>query len=183
MKLNFYLVGKFESSLAASMQEYIADGLWEYSKVESLNSCSGQKAMFLTICSHRFRIFTVILYSSEECKEFILSGLSTNKENVDDNALDDYMMEVSNSVSGTFKRDVGSVIPALGMSTPHILDKDSVIEIEKYSNIEGHFRQVKLNQQHLFYIGYFYSPNTDEDIEVEEPMIESDVDSGELELF
>lgn len=183
VSLSQVIADMFRSSLQTSMQEALPEGHWDFSSIDNSDSIDTEEALFLTICSHQFRVFVAIHFSLEDCREFVAAGLNIASDALTDKSSYDFLLEISNSVCGMLKRDLGNAVPALGMSTPNILERGSFNFIELFKAATTGFQKVELNNKVLFYAAYYYCPNVEEEIEVDFVEPEIDIDSGELELF
>jgi len=183
--LSSHLISLFDQNLQSSLKEYIPAAQWKFAETESFESNSSEEALFLSICSHQFRIFVSMHFTLSNCKSFIGRALNVAEDSLDNKAAYDFLLEVGNNVCGTFKRELGHAVPALGMSTPNILERGSFSFVELFSSASKRFQNVELDGQLLFCAGYYFCPNVSEEIEVELPeqVFEEDVDVGELELF
>lgn len=181
--LNQLLKDLFDKSLRSSLNDLSGDDRWSYLPFNKSKELDSEQAVFLTICSHQFRVFITIHFVLEQCKNFINQALNEKKENIDEKASYDFLLELSNSICGMLKRELGNAVPALGMSTPNILDEASFQFIDIFKAEDTYFQEIKLDGNHIFYAGFYYCPNVDGDIEVTVQQPEKEVDSGELELF
>lgn len=177
------LSSMFDNSLEASLKEVLPNDNWQFSTTDNINQVDEKEALFLSICSHQFRIFVAIHFTLANCEEFVSTGLNVSTEALNSKASYDFLLETSNSLCGMLKRELGNAVPALGMSTPNILEKGSFEFIDIFNTQAQHFQKVELNNQTLFFAGYYYCPNIDQEIEVEIQETQSELDSGELELF
>ncbi|PIP79332.1 MAG: hypothetical protein COW84_09765 [Gammaproteobacteria bacterium CG22_combo_CG10-13_8_21_14_all_40_8] len=173
----------FNKSVQMAFKDCIPDDGWEFSSISNdANAIKDEEAIFLTISSHLFRIFISIHFSiDEQCKLFISKSLKDNKGELTLDTINDYLCELGNSVCGGLKRELGKSIPALGMSTPNILEKGcfaymSSLQIEDEKTI-----LVKYNSTPLFTANYYFSKHGDLDFEVE--VLHEDSGGGELEFF
>lgn len=185
VSLDKVLVDMFNSSLRTSMREKLPHAEWSFSSYDDLDRVPSKEALFLSICSHKFRIFVVIHFTLDDCKDFLSASMNVNQDSLDSKAAYDFLLELSNSLCGMFKRDLGSAIPALGMSTPNILERGSFDFIKVFKAADVHFQKVEFNHLPLFYAGYYYCPNVDGDIEVDLDFmpVEDTSEAGELEFF
>ena len=183
--LTSHLKSLFDQCLQSSLKEYLSAAQWNFAETDSFETTPSEEALFLSICSHQFRIFVSLHFTLSHCKGFIARALNVAEESVDNKAAYDFLLEVGNNVCGMFKRELGHAVPALGMSTPNILDRGSFSFVDLFNSTSKRFQNVELDGQPLFCAGYYFCPNVSEEIEVEAPeqVIEDDVDVGELELF
>jgi len=183
--LTSHLKQLFDQSLQSSLKEYLPAAQWKFTEADSFESNSSEEALFLSICSHQFRIFVSMHFTLSQCQRFITNALNVSEDSLDDKGAYDFLLEVGNNVCGMFKRELGHAVPALGMSTPNILDRGSFNFVDLFNSTSKRFQSVELDGQPLFCAGYYFCPNVSEEIEVELPeqVFEEDVDVGELELF
>jgi len=169
-----------ESLTASSSPEY-----WSIKEKQSLPDLNEAEFYVLTMSSQLFRIFILMHFTkSPQTDSFVANVLNINPKSVDNDKFYDYLGEVGNAFCGSVKRDVGRIVPSLGMSTPNRLSKDCL----KYmpllkTDFEAH-AVAEYNDTPLFYASIYLSADEELNFEVNTHQTnEDDVDSGELEFF
>ncbi len=171
----------FDKSVESAFRDCIPEGDWSFSPLAE-DPETMDEAVFLTISSHLFRIFISIhFHIDDRCKHFISTALKDNKGALELDTINDYLCEVGNAVCGGFKRDLGKSIPALGMSTPNILQQGCFNYIKDLNVEHEKILLVKYEGNDLFYASYYFCKHGDLDFDVD--VSEDEADAGELELF
>ena len=176
------LDGMFKRSIESCLGDSLPDGGWYISSLQSTDGVEVNEAIFLTICSHQFRIFLTLHFDIEKCTSFYRKALKISAEDVSDQSVYDFLYEVGNSICGVLKRDLGTSIPALGMSTPNLLSQGCFDFISVFDVVKSGNYSVEVDSDFVLYAGYFYCRSDDVEIEVVEQSVD-DVESGELEFF
>ncbi len=182
-ELSTALVSMFNQSLESSMAEIEQAGEWDFSYSDKTTDANFNEAVFLTMSSHLFRIFIALNFERKTISDLVSVGLGTKKENIDKQSTDDYLLELGNSVCGFFKRILGEHIPALGMSTPNLLQVESFSYMDSFHITSQSFQWVKFRGKPVLLAGYYYCPYKEEEIDIELHQFSNTNDSGELELF
>ncbi len=100
---------------------------WVTGKVEALHELRHEHCIVLTISSFRFKIMCLLHHSMDAAnRAFVADATGTKLEELDESVYTDYLMEMSNSFCGTFKRHLQGSCPPLGMSTPNLLESASL---------------------------------------------------------
>lgn len=103
---------------------------WSSSRADSLSEIPFDHCIVLTISSFRFKIMCLLHMNLDEANhQFIADTLNIKLSDLTDDAYNDYLLEMSNSLCGTLKRHMQSSCPPLGMSTPNFLQR-SCLSIE-----------------------------------------------------
>lgn len=172
----------FSRSIHMAIQDSNNRDSFSVNSAKSFKKRTSEEAIFLTISSHRFRLFVVIDFTQNQCSEFVKLATQSKSDAITEQEFYDYMFEFGNGLCGIFKREIGKAIPALGMSTPNLLSRDSINLMTCYSiNKKAHY-QISINDKILFYSSFYFLPSSHQDILVS--LVEEDTsDTGELELF
>lgn len=97
---------------------------WVTSKVETLAELRHEHCLVLTISSFKFKIMCLLHHSMDAAsRTFVAEATATKLEDLEDSVYTDYLMEMSNSFCGNFKRHLQGSCPPLGMSTPNLLER------------------------------------------------------------
>lgn len=171
-----------ESSIKHALLDIPVDDHWQTQDVSDFRDIDTERAVILTVANHHFKLFVTIDFKVDECKYFIQSYLFSAKEVFDDSVFNDYILEMGNSICGVLKREIGKSIPALGMSTPNFLSRESINYIAGFAPEKHISKQVIYNEQLAFYVNCYLITNSKSDFAVN-IVEEDDVDAGELELF
>ncbi|WP_144393852.1 hypothetical protein [Pleionea sediminis] len=181
-----FLKNEFIKCLKQSMNESVADANWDYRENRELKHESYPKIILLTVSSHLFRIVLILHFSyNETCHKFVAAGLKSGGEKLGKDKIHDYLKEVGNSLCGGFKRNLGNVVPSLGMSTPNILDDYCLSYIEELDVIDKHTATVSFNGQELFGASYYLCAAEKIQVDMSNARLseETQSEAGELEFF
>ncbi len=173
----------FEKSVSLAFKDCDANSEWKLVKVEKNSvDIQDEEAIFLTISSHLFRIFISLHFAiNDNIKTFISSSIKETKGVLSDDVINDYLCEVGNSICGGFKRELGKSIPALGMSTPNVLEKGCFVYMDSLDIEREQCFLIKYNGVDLFTANYYLSEHGNLDFDVEVNLENSE--AGELEFF
>lgn len=182
VNLSTLLDDMFNRSISMAIQDSNSRDSFSVASAKSFKKRSTNQAIFLTISSHRFRLFVVIDLSQKDCSEFVRLATQSKTDTMTEQEFYDYMFEFGNGLCGIFKRELGKATPALGMSTPNLLSRESVNLMTSYSIDKKAHYQISLNESILFYCSFYYLPSSNQEVLVS--LVEEDTsDTGELELF
>lgn len=158
---------------------------WAIKEKQALVDLKESEFFVLTMSSQLFRIFILIHFTkSSQTEAFVADVLKINNNNVDDDKFYDYLGEVGNAFCGSVKRDIGKIVPSLGMSTPNRLNKDCLKYIDLLHTDCEYHAVAEYDDNPLFYASIYLSADEELNfnVNVSQPN-DDDVDSGELELF
>lgn len=171
-----------ETSIKNALLDIPVDDHWKIHEVANFTDIKTERAVILTVANHHFKIFVTIDFIVQECRSFIKNNLFNTKEAYDDNVFNDYILEMGNSICGVLKRELGKSIPALGMSTPNFLSRESINYLTGFNPEKHKSHKVSYQEQLAFYVNCYLISNSKAEFSVN-VVEEDDVDSGELELF
>ncbi len=173
----------FDDSISLAINDIQKEIKWSKSEIHDIKNTKTEKAVFLTISGHQFRLFVIIHYIDTEMASFVKQclGIKANDALTEQDSID-YIYEFGNSLCGIIKRELGNGIRALGMSTPNLLHRQSVDLMESFNITAQGFRKIDVAAKAAFYLSFHLVPDVKEDIQIEINEHAS-VDSGELELF
>jgi len=169
----------YEEAVSASSDS--AD--WYIKEISNLKDINESEFYVLTMSSQLFRIFILLHFSKRDSTEqYVCDVLKINPSNMDDDKFYDYLGEVGNSFLGSVKRDIGRIVPSLGMSTPNRLNKDCLKYMKSLNtDFEAH-AVAEYQDQPLFYASVYLVADDELNFQITRNHID-DVDSGELEMF
>lgn len=181
-----FLRSEFITCLKLAFTESLSEADWKFKEGKELTHSKFPKIILLTISSHKFRIiFTLHFDYSENCLNFVAQGLKSGNEKLGKDRINDYLSEVGNSFCGAIKRNLGNIIPSLGMSTPNMLDDFCLEYIKELEVLDQHTATVSFNGQETFGASYFLcaSESLNIDMSNAHQSTASQADAGELEFF
>lgn len=188
MLVNEEFKNEIKRTFRISFEESLIPGtdssLWQFKEKSNLNQLNAQEFYVLTMSSQLFRIVVLFHFTRRaESEAFVGDVLKVNANNMNEDKFYDYLGEVGNAFLGSIKRDIGKLVPSLGMSTPNRLNKDCLKYMTTLNtNFESH-AIAEFNGQELFYSSIYLVADQDLDIEVNKTQLEDETDSGELEMF
>lgn len=164
---------------------------WVTSKADALDDLRHETCIVLTISSFKFKIMCLLHLTLDAAnRAFVAEATATRAEELDEAAYTDYLMEMSNSFCGNFKRHLQGSCPPLGMSTPNFLDRGSLdFDNIKLSHTVHVKAQTAFGEPSLFGASALVIVRNDGDFTLQhyhENVSEIDSaaeSSGELELF
>lgn len=113
-----------QGSLEHMLAECQPTGDWSCSRADSLAEIPFEHCIVVTISSFKFKIMCLLHMNLDEAnRQFVSEAMHINRSDLQDDAYNDYLLEMSNSFSGTLKRHMQSSCPPLGMSTPNFLHR------------------------------------------------------------
>jgi len=174
---NMAMLG-MRSSLAAA-----EDQVTELITLPQMSKPPESHAVLLTISSLKFRMLSILYFSHNDVTRQHYARLSKQKaEEMSQQAFLDAICEAGNMCCGGINRDLGSVFPWVGMSTPNIVESHctSHLGILKYGHLQ-HYK-LSISNDHHAYLSLCVSESEDLDFDFQMPEV-SDQGSGELEIF
>lgn len=171
----------YEESLTAGSET----SRWTIKEKTQLTDLNEAEFFVLTMSSQLFRVFILMHFTkSPKTEAFVADVLKINANSVDDDKFYDYLGEVGNAFCGSVKRDVGKIVPSLGMSTPNRLNKDCLKYIDQLHTDFGFHAVAEYDDSPLLYASMYISADEELNFKVNtNQAIDDDVDSGELEFF
>ena len=115
---------------------------------------------------------------------YVSRALEVPLENLSEDTFYDYLGEMGNQFCGAFKRELGKVLPHLGMSTPNRLSNESLCHLKGLDC--GHEVHVKVStpDEITVYASLYVSTYGKDEFRLDDvPLEESPVETGELEMF
>jgi hypothetical protein len=162
-----------------------AHGEWELESLARVEEIKAQEFIILTISSYDLRTFVLLHFSKNaNSTRYVSSALDTTPHNLSDAAFYDFLGEVGNKFCGAFKRELGRVLPHLGMSTPNRLPHESLIHLQNLCC--GYDTHVKVStpDEIIVYASLYVSTYGQEEFRLDEiPLEVEPVETGELEMF
>ena len=171
----------YEESLVAGSDT----SRWSIKEKQQHNDLNEAEFFVLTVSSQLFRVFVLMHFTkSPQTEAFVSDVLKINSNNLDNDKFYDYLGEVGNAFCGSIKRDIGKIVPSLGMSTPNRLNKDCLKYIDLLSTDLEFHAVAEYDDNPLFHASIYLSADDELDFNVNvSQTIDEDIDSGELELF
>jgi hypothetical protein len=158
---------------------------WELEPLASVDKIKAHEFIILTISSYDLRTFVLLHFSKNaNSTRYVSSALETTPHNLSDAAFYDFLGEVGNKFCGAFKRELGRVLPHLGMSTPNRLPHESLIHLQNLRC--GYDTHVKVStpDEIVVYASLYVSTYGQEEFRLDEiPLEVEQVETGELEMF
>lgn len=151
--------------------------------VPELHRPPASHAAVLSIASLTFRMLIVMYFGHNEATRHHFARLSRQKvEEMSEQSFLDAICEAGNLCCGGVNRDLGSIFPWVGMSTPNIIDSRCTahLGILKYGHLQ-HFRLSVSGGPPLF-LTLCVSESEDLDFDFQTPDL-AEQGSGELEMF
>ena len=189
MLVNEEFKQEIKRSFKSCYEESLATGSdssrWSFKEKQALNELNESEFFVLTMSSQLFRVFILMHFTkSPQTEAFVADVLNINSSSVDDEKFYDYLGEVGNAFCGSIKRDVGKIVPSLGMSTPNRLNRDCLKYIDLlHTDFESH-AVAEYDDNPLFYASIYLSADEELNFNVNTSKTDSDdIDSGELEFF
>lgn len=97
---------------------------WQIRPLDNARDVKHSHSILITISSFRFRLFCFLHANLDvTTRQFVADATQTKLQDLDETALLDYLLEMSNSLTGNVKRFIQSTCPPLGMSTPNLLSR------------------------------------------------------------
>ncbi|MFT7185363.1 MAG: hypothetical protein ACI84K_000741 [Pseudohongiellaceae bacterium] len=172
----------YEESLTSSS----GPSRWTIKEKTQLNELNEAEFFVLTVSSQLFRVFILMHFTKSPATEaYVAEVLKINSNSVDDDKFYDYLGELGNAFCGSVKRDVGKIVPSLGMSTPNRLNKDCLKYIDQLHTDFGFHAVAEYDNSPLFYASIYLSADEELNLKVNTSQLsnDDDVDSGDLEFF
>ena len=155
------------------------------SSFPNLDDISQEEFFMLTVCSYTFKAYNFLHFTkNKETIQFVANALDKSYESIDDRLFYDYLGEVGNTFSGSFKRELGKYIPHLGMSTPNKLNQHSLLSIKDDNfGYESHY-VAKVDNKKLFFGSLYVEASEELNFKVaQNAKLDDDLETGELEFF
>jgi CheY-specific phosphatase CheX len=154
-------------------------------EVEIIDDTSGikeKKMVILTVTSYMFRAMTMLYFTMNKATRQHLALINrADISAMDDTAFIDVICECGNIACGALNRELAKHYPHIGMSTPNILDNDSVSYLSALSpNYVKHFK-VRVNDTLTMHATLCFCAFADVDFAVD--MTQTEESNGELEMF
>ena len=132
-----------EVCLETTLKESQSESSWLFKREASVNSFGMDHCIVLTISSFRFRVMVIIHLSyNDRIRQFLANIMGAKLQELDDEKLIDRLLELSNSFCGHVKRHLQDTCPALGMSTPNMLDSaclslEGVVDLAHQAHVKA----------------------------------------------
>lgn len=117
-----------ETALTATFKDLGSQTEWSMRREQTLDAVKQSNCIILTISSFRFRVMCILhLNLDDKIKSFLADAYNTKVNEITEDKLVDYLLELSNSFCGHVKRYLQDTCPPLGMSTPNLMDSDTLV--------------------------------------------------------
>lgn len=117
-----------QKSLEQTLKTHAPQSTWTMKPTDSLATINHEQCIVITISSFKFRVLCLLhLTLNKTTKQFVADASAIKTEELNQSAYLDYLLEMSNSFCGNLKRMLQSSCPPLGMSTPNLLDRTSLV--------------------------------------------------------
>ncbi len=170
----------FKHGLKESLSP-LADDDCVLTVLPDLAQAQERQVVVLTISSFLLRL-TVLIYFTPDAitKEHFARVNHKSVEEMDVQNFQDIVSECGNICCGIMNRDLLTIFPHMGLSTPSILDKQcaAYLDVLKYGHIK-HIR-VDINNVVRFHATLCVSEHADLDFSVD---VSAEESTGELEMF
>ncbi len=158
---------------------------WTVRHLDSHEEIQAQEFIILTVSSYDLRTFVLLHFSkSPPVMTYVSRALDTPVAALNDDTFYDYLGEVGNRFCGAFKRELGKVLPHLGMSTPNRLGRESLRHLQALPCGHDLHVEVSTSEDIVVYASLYVSTYGNEEFRVDDvPVEEAAVETGELEMF
>ena len=117
----------FDQMLSASMHCTFAGAMTGFGPVDGFEQVTGRRAVMLSVAGCSFRLMLFLHFDADARTGALLARLKGLADPAPSRQwLLDAMSEYGNLGCGALKRELGRVFACLGMSTPHIVDRESL---------------------------------------------------------
>jgi mRNA-degrading endonuclease HigB of HigAB toxin-antitoxin module len=156
---------------------------WTIKEVITDDYTTQDKAILLTISSHRFKVLVVLHFSaSNQLDLFIKKKLNIyTTERLNSEQRNDFLCELLNVFCGHIKKELQQKISSLGMSIPNILDNASIAFIKSVDLQSEFYFQAQKTKDSSIHASFFTSIYGE--IVIDETIIEDTSEVGVIEFF
>ena len=168
--------------LHASLQTE-AHQVWQMQAMT--DDITAQHFIMLTVSSYDFRVMMMLHFSYNEIsKKYVADSLKLGIAELLTDQYYDFLAEVGNNFCGSFKRELCQYFPHLGMSTPNLLDCESLKYVKSWP-IDHEIHIKALAEDNIEFYGSLYvSSFSDLDFDlIAHPQNAAVMETGALELF
>jgi hypothetical protein len=160
------------------------DRVIAFEALPGVQAIAGTHAVMLSISSHSFRMIVLLHHARDEATRAYFAGLhQRSPQDFDDQAFMDALAECGNLLCGTLNRELGRSVPQLGMSTPHVIGRQSMGHLSLLRHgLERHWR-LSLQGGQAFDFSLVLCDHGDVDFDHQPACSEQAETAGELEFF
>jgi hypothetical protein len=173
----------FDQMLAASLRSSFPGGhaAAGFGPVEDFAQVTERRAVMLSVAACRFRLM-LFLHFDTDVRALLAQLRGLPPDAGADQGFLDAMSEYGNLCCGTLNRELGRVFACLGMSTPHIVERESLRHLPLLR--PGYLRHYRLDLggEHRFHATLCVCEKGELDFEPP-PAAPAAEAAGELELF
>jgi hypothetical protein len=175
----------FDQMLAASLRSSFPGGhaAAGFGPVEDFAQVTERRAVMLSVAACRFRLMLFLHFDTDARARALLAQLRGLPPDAGaDQGFLDAMSEYGNLCCGTLNRELGRVFACLGMSTPNIVERESLRHLPLLR--PGYLRHYRLDLggEHRFHATLCVCEKGELDFEPP-PAAPAAEAAGELELF
>ena len=173
----------FDRLLVASLRSGMGGAGVRVGSVASLERIRENRIVILTVSSYLFRLMAVLYFKPDAAtRAWFGRGAEEGAPALGDDEFLDRVAERGNVVVGALNRELGAFFPHVGMSTPHIIDRDCMRYAELLAcSLTRHY-EIVLEGGPTLFATMCVADYGLVDFHVD-ATAEAAVDTGELELF
>lgn len=158
------------------------DGVTNLAPVASMDDITESLAVMLSVSSYRFRLIVWVHFEPDtSTREHFARLHGVTLEQMSGQAFTDVVVEYGNMVCGAVNRQLGQIFPGVAMSTPHVLDRNSLAHLQSLQHSHLSHARLTLNGNARFHGSL--SVLAYDTLDFEAPVVEQTEVSGEIEFF
>lgn len=158
------------------------DGFTDIVPVPSMDDITESLAVMLLVSSYHFRLIVWVHFEPDTATHEHFARLhGVTLEHMSGQAFTDVVNECGNMVCGAINRQLGQIFPGVAMSTPHVLDRNSLAHLQSLQHSHLSHARLTLNGSARFHGSL--SVLAYDSLDFKAPAIEETEVSGELEMF
>lgn len=141
--------------------------------------------IMLTVSSYDFQLLVLLHFASDTVsKAYVADAIKVAPAELEVARYQDFICEIGNTFCGAFKRELGQYFPYLGMSTPNLLERESLKHLRDWSIDHQSHLKAQSGDGVAFYGSLYVTTDGELDFNFQEAAKEAQaVDTGALELF
>jgi hypothetical protein len=174
----------FDEMLSTSLRGTFAGAATGFAPVPGLEQVGERQAVMLSVAACRFRLMLFLHFDADAATRALLARLKGLAEPApSDQWFLDALSEYGNLSCGALNRELGRAHACLGMSTPHVVERDSLLHLGLLR--PGYLRHYRLELAggHRFHVTLCVCEQGVLDFEPPPPQEAPAQAAGELELF
>lgn len=143
-----------------------------------------REVVMLTVSSYLYRVLLFIHFNRDAATRGYVADLAgTSLSEMDDERFNDVMMERGNLCCGALNRDIATVLPHIGMSTPCILHRSSMEHVSALAPAYTRRFKADVSPAVSLHFTLALCAFANLDFAFEPRTVEEDETAGELEMF